>query len=75
MICSYLLRESDVILILKLHRKSALTHSFIHSLKIGMMSYPCNKYVQIMSSYLSSVSSFEDKTIHIFQLMKDHLVA
>ena len=43
-----------------------------------MMSYPCNKYEQIMPSYLLSVDCFEDEAIYIiknlFQLTKDHLV-
>ena len=41
-----------------------------------MMSYPCNKYEQIMSSYFLSVNCFKDKAIYIiknlFQLTKDH---
>ena len=40
-----------------------------------MMSCPCNKYEQIMHSYLLSV---EDKAINVtknlVQLMKNHLV-
>ena len=43
----------DIILIFKLHRRTRLTP--IHSLKIRMTSQPCNKYEQIMLSYLLSV--------------------
>ena len=43
-----------------------------------MMSYPRNKYEQIMHCYLLSVTCFEDKAIYVmknlFQLTKDHLV-
>ena len=43
----------DFILIFKLHRRTRLTpRSSIHSLKIRMTSHPCNKYEQIMLSYL-----------------------
>ena len=46
----------DIILIFKLHRRTRLTpRSSIHSLKIRMTSHPCNKYEQIMLSYLLSV--------------------
>ena len=42
------------------------------------MSYPCNKYEQIMPSYPLSVSCFEGKAIYIiknlFQLSQNHLV-
>ena len=47
----------DIILIFKLHRRTRLTpRSSIHSLKIRMMSHPCNKYEQITLSYLLSVN-------------------
>ena len=43
-----------------------------------MMSYPCNKYEQIMPSFLSNVNCFEDKAIYmiknLFRLTKGHLV-
>ena len=43
-----------------------------------MMSYPCNKYEQIMPSFLSSVNCFEDKANYViknmFWLTKSHLV-
>ena len=58
----------DIILIFKLHRRTRLTpRSSIHSLKIRMTSHPCNKYEQIMLSYLLSVKfisiMFFSKTI------------
>ena len=34
-----------------------MPRSSIHSLKIRMTSHPCNKYEQIMLSYLLSVNS------------------
>ena len=42
------------------------------------MSYPSNKYEQIMPSYFLSVNCFEDNAIYVIknllQLTKDHLV-
>ena len=48
MICSYLSYGSDVILILKLHRRTRLC---LVLLRIRMTSYPCSKNEQIMPSY------------------------
>ena len=49
----------DIILIFKLHRRTRLSpRSSIHSLKIRMTSHPCNKYEQIMLSYLLSVNEY-----------------
>ena len=59
MICSYLLHGYDVILILKTAQKnSASLRSSIHSLRIRMTSYPCNKYEQITPHYLLSVTAY-----------------
>ena len=45
MICSYSIHLVWLILIFKLHRRTRFTLRFsIHSLKIRMASYPCNKY-------------------------------
>ena len=47
----------DIILIFKLYRRTRLTpRSSLHSLKIRMTSHSCNKYEQIMLSYLLSVN-------------------
>ena len=56
MICSYLLHGYDVILILKLHRRTQLRFVLLYSLRIRMTSCPCNKYEQITPSYLLSVN-------------------
>ena len=51
---------------------------YTHFKNVNDVSYTCNKYEQIMSSFLSSVNCFEDKSIHIiknlFWLTKGHLV-
>ena len=43
-----------------------------------MMSYPCNKYEQIVPSFFSSVNCFEDEAIYmiknLFLLKKGSLV-
>ena len=41
------------------HKNSASLRSSIHSLRIRMTSYPCNKYEQITPSYLLSVKYFQ----------------
>ena len=52
----------DIILIFKLHRRTRLTpRSSIHSLKIRMMSHPCNKYEHTTLSYLLSVNYIHRK--------------
>ena len=49
----------DIILILKLPRRTGLTSlSSTYSLKIQMTSHPCNKYEHIMLSCLLSVKSY-----------------
>ena len=46
----------DISLIYKMHRRTRLMpRSSKHSLKIRMMSHPCNKYEYIMLSYVLSV--------------------
>ena len=61
----------DIILIFKLPRRTRLTpRSSIHSLKIRMTSHPCNKYEQIMLSYLLSVKHALEG---FFQLLHWHL--
>ena len=44
-----------------------------------MMPYPCNKYQQIMPSFLLSINCFEDKAIYIiknlFRLTKGCLLS
>ena len=57
MICSYLLHLVCHHSHFQLHRRTRLTpRSSIHSLKIRMTSHSCNKYEQIMLSYLLSVN-------------------
>ena len=53
--------QCDIILILifKLHRRTP--RSSIHSLKIRVTSHPCNKYEQIMLSYLLVENTNIDK--------------
>ena len=61
----------DIILIFKLHKRTRLTpRSSIHSLKIRMTSHPCNKYEQLMLSYLQSVKyQLISKLAHYFYVI------
>ena len=63
----------DIILISKLRRRTWLTpRSSIHSLKIRMTPYPCNKYEHTTLSYLLSVKykyEVQPKSIDSFSLI------
>ena len=56
MICSYLLHGYDVILILKLHRRTQLRFVLLSQFENSNDVIPCNKYEQIIPSYLLSVN-------------------
>ena len=45
-------------------KHSASLRSSIHSLRIRMTSYPCNKYEQITPSYLLSVNHIQYMSVY-----------
>ena len=57
--------------LLIIYTLSALLRSSIHSLRIRMTSYPCNKYEQITPSYLLSVKYIY---IYIFYFLTKTLI-
>ena len=73
----YFLHGSDTILILNCTEKFGFVSPFYTHFKHLNDVIPCNKYEQIMPSFLSA-NCFEDKAIYIiknlFQLTKGHLV-